>query len=135
MGTAVMPVSSRTSRRAASSGFSPGSTSPLGRHNTGFGVAFGVEGVTRLPALEAAGDAEGSSMAAIHQLPSLFRRTTPPAEISRTITSQLSRNTGVSSRPAGVIVTITVPLGLPNVMLSSTLVLLQPSIELWHLTC
>src|SRR5579872_150999 len=85
--------------------------------------------------LPSAGDAEGSSMAAIHQLPSLFRRTTPPAEISRTITSQLSRNTGVSSRPAGVIVTITVPLGLPNVMLSSTLVLLQPSIELWHLTC
>jgi hypothetical protein len=40
-------------------------------------------------------------MAAIHQTASRFRTTTPPAEISRTIISQVSRITGVSHPQQG----------------------------------
>src|SRR3954451_23270133 len=94
--SAVIPVSSRTSRRAASSAFSPGSTSPLGRQITGF--VFGRE----LGGLESGVEegSAGNSITAIDQLPPSFRTTTPPAEISLTIPLQVSRNTGISSSPS-----------------------------------
>src|SRR5690349_6338545 len=81
IGVATIPVSSRTSRKAALSAFSPGSTNPLGRQRTVLDLGRTARGAV---SGEPAG-ALGSSMAAIHQTPSLLRTTTPPAEISRTI--------------------------------------------------
>src|SRR5580704_16064307 len=81
-----MPVSSRTSRRAAASGFSPASTRPLGRQRVGF--------APRATGLAASGVAArgccGSSMAAIHHCLLWLRRTTPPDEISRAIFSAMA---------------------------------------------
>src|SRR3954449_5132317 len=61
---ASTPVSSRTSRAAASAADSPGSMCPLGSAST-------------LPSF--------SRMAAIYGRPRMFRTTTPPAENSRSI--------------------------------------------------
>src|SRR5579864_3183381 len=99
IGAEVIPVSSRTSRRAASRAFSPASTSPLGRQRTGFErelavlrlADLAVRGVETLDSESLFGlagfESLGSSIAAIHQSPSLCRTTTPPADISRTILS------------------------------------------------
>src|SRR3954451_6229491 len=91
--SAVIPVSSRTSRRAASSAFSPGSTRPLGRQITGF--VFGRE--LRRVESGVAEELTGNSITAMDQVPPSLRTTTPPAEISLTIPLQVSRNTGDSS--------------------------------------
>src|SRR4051812_41533 len=61
---ASTPVSSRTSRAAASAADSPGSMCPLGSAST-------------LPSF--------SRMAAMYERPRMFRTTTPPAENSRSI--------------------------------------------------
>src|SRR5579872_911992 len=85
MGEAVIPVSSYTSRRAASNAFSPGSTRPLGRQRVA--LAFGRTARFFAGLGEDGSLPLGSSMAAIHQLPSFLQTTTPPAEISRIILS------------------------------------------------
>src|SRR6266478_9183731 len=85
---AVTPVSSWTSRREAASGFSPGSTKPLGR------ARIVLRGSRLRPVDEALVEGSESSfsgsMAAIHQLPERRRMTTPPAENSRTIAHKLT---------------------------------------------
>src|SRR5208282_4268629 len=85
-GSAVTPVSSCTSLRAVSNGFSPGSTNPLGSAKTGFALL-----PPRRDDLVSTLDwSPGGSIAAIHQLSSRFRMTTPPADISRTIGCKLT---------------------------------------------
>src|SRR6266536_3750904 len=77
-----MPVSSFTSRGAGASGFSPGSTSPLGRASTA--------------RVRLRGDLAGfefsfcGSIRATFHTPSICRSTTPPAEISRAIAHKVS---------------------------------------------
>src|SRR5271169_396907 len=89
--SALTPVSSRTSLSAVSSGFSPGSTRPLGRANTRFGVPVPALDRSALePPAEARALSLAGSMAAIHQAPSRLRITTPPADISRTIVGKLA---------------------------------------------
>src|SRR5437868_8376318 len=83
MGIAVMPVSSRTSRRAVWSGFSPGSTRPFGKANNTF-CDF-----DRAPGEGGAASFWGS-ITATYQAFSRRLSTTPPAEISRTIAHNLA---------------------------------------------
>src|SRR5579871_232308 len=88
--SAVIPVSSKTSRKAVATGFSPSSTRPFGRAS----VFFVLPAAVRAGVSVAVG-APAGSITATHQRPSCRLITTPPAEISRTIQSQLSRITGL----------------------------------------
>src|SRR5207253_7222000 len=80
-----MPVSSRTSRNAVCSGFSPRSTKPLGKANNtlwGFDVAARTASFCR--------SSFRGSITAVHQAFSKRRITIPPAEISRTMAHKLT---------------------------------------------
>src|ERR1035438_8274163 len=81
-----MPVSSRTSRTAVAGGFSPGSTRPLGSVNRARVRLRGVVVFLVVSFCSLCG-----SIRATCQAPEIWRRTTPPAEISRGITQSLSR--------------------------------------------
>src|SRR5271157_6374283 len=80
--SARTPVSSRTSRSAVSSGFSPGSMEPFGKamSSASAGVRF-----TFLILMFFLGRSKWGSMTARYQRPRIFRSTAPPAEVSRSI--------------------------------------------------
>src|SRR5215470_11892159 len=80
--SARTPVSSRTSRRAVWSGFSPSSMEPLGRAMSSASV--GVRLDFRSLMLRR-GRSMCGSITARYQRPRILRRTTPPAENSRTM--------------------------------------------------
>src|SRR6516225_8320418 len=80
--SARTPVSSRTSRSAVCSGFSPSSMAPLGSATSSASV--GVRLDLRSLRLRR-GRSMCGSITAKYQRPRILRKTTPPAENSRTI--------------------------------------------------